>query len=267
MAVYKDLIESAQHSSKNNIAGQISFFQLNSDEMEKSGSAVRLPDISEFNKKILMTMEKEMLGVYISEHPLSDYESELQKICSVTSDNLMHAADSEEGIDGTENIDIGVYDGMKATMGGIITHRKQLTTKNGKQMAFITLEDIYGEAEGVIFPNIYEKYKPLIEEDKIVVIRGTINFKEDEIPKILADSVVDINTVINRTEAMVKIKIDGEKWNQVKNVLKAHQGNVPVIIYMDGRKSMKASRELWVEPTEEFRNEIEAIAGEGNIKC
>lgn len=193
LAVYETLVESAQNTSKKNLEGQISLFQMASDAMSSAGTSKRLPDVQAFPLNIELAMEKEMLGVYLTGHPLDAYKEKMERISSVTSDDLMQI---EEESGTAQNH--AIRDGMSCIISGMIAGKKTLITKSNKMMAFIDLEDLYGITEVVIFPNVYEKCAEEIQDDRVVAIKGTLNFKEDEAPKVLADEVLDIDTAIER---------------------------------------------------------------------
>ncbi len=188
LAVYEGLVESAQTTAKRNLAGQISLFAISSQEMNSGDTTGRLPDVHNFEKDMLLTMEKEMLGVYITDHPLNEYADRINQLSTVTSEQLAASVEAEAA-------DSEISDGMTVTMAGMITGKKNLVTKNNKMMAFVDLEDLYGDVEVVVFPNVYERYGSAVAEDKVVAVKGKLNFKEDEMPKLLADAVVDINDV------------------------------------------------------------------------
>lgn len=193
LAVYETLVESAQNTSKKNLEGQISLFQMASDAMSSAGTGKRLPDVQAFPLNIELAMEKEMLGVYLTGHPLDAYKEKMERISSVTSDDLMQI---EEESGTAQNH--AIRDGMSCIISGMIAGKKTLITKSNKMMAFIDLEDLYGITEVVIFPNVYEKCAEEIQDDRVVAIKGTLNFKEDEAPKVLADEVLDIDAAIER---------------------------------------------------------------------
>jgi len=188
LAIYESLVESAQNNAKKNIAGQISLFQTSMEEMSSGDTSGRLPEVSNFSKDLLLAMEKDMLGVYITGHPLNDYAERIKELTSVTSEQLAAAAEPEH--DQTD-----IVDGMTVIMAGMITGKKNLVTKNSKMMAFVDLEDLYGTVEVVVFPNVYERFSHTLTEDNVVVIRGKLNFKEEEVPKLLADTIVEIHAV------------------------------------------------------------------------
>ena len=192
MGIYESLMDSAQSAARHNIDGQLSLFQINAESMG-SGTARRLPDVKNFDLDILTAQEKEMLGVYLTNHPLDEYAEIIQNNVSVTSQDLAQAADSEEG----EMVESSITDGQSCVMAGIITGKKTLITKNGKMMAFVEMEDMFGPVEVVVFPNVYERSGSLIEEDSIISVKGNINFKEGETPKILANEIVDLKVLKN----------------------------------------------------------------------
>ncbi|HZK61356.1 MAG TPA: OB-fold nucleic acid binding domain-containing protein, partial [Anaerovoracaceae bacterium] len=157
-------------------------------------------------------------------------------------------------------------DGMKVTMAGIISGKKILVTKSNKQMAFIDLEDLYGIVEVIVFPNVYERCMQSIKEDNVVVVKGTINFKEDEQPKLMAEKIFDLQSIDEvLTAPSLKISIpedlnETEALSVLKEVLTAHKGNTPVIIKIDRTgKRFKASKDLWVNPGTLLKAKLEDI--------
>ena len=305
LVIYETLMESAQSQAKNNLEGQMSLFQTNAGEMQGTNRLSTLPDVSNFDDEMLIAMEKEMLGVYITSHPLENYQDIIEKVVSVNSRQLAAVLDNEEeGIEmeqGPGVSDTAVYDGMQATMAGIVTGKKNLVTKNNKMMAFVDLEDLMGTVEVVVFPNVFDKYHDIIEEDSVISITGTINFKEGEVPKLLADRIVDLKQIkamrneVDEKRAyenkqaggpkpqaggLVKIRLteevvsgdEGRALEELKSILTAYRGGHQVIIYMPPSQahpkgsSFKADDSLRVDPSEEFINRIREFAGEGNYK-
>ena len=195
MGIFESLIESAQSNAKNVLEGQLSLFQLNAETMEESQSVKKLPDVKNFEKDLLIAQEKEMLGVYITDHPLTEYRDMIERSVTVTSQDLAEVLENEESGE-THSF---ITDGMSAVMAGIVTGRKTLITKNSKMMAFVDMEDLYGTVEVVVFPNVYERYGTLTAEDSIISVVGTINFKEGEVPKLLANRITDIRALADVT--------------------------------------------------------------------
>ncbi len=257
LAVYESAIESAQNTARKNIAGQMSLFQMNAEEMSVQDLTGRMPDVTNFPREILAAMEKEMLGVYLTWHPLNEYKERIEKLVTHTSDSL----DSDEAQTGN------IADGMKVTMAGIISGKKMLTTKNNKRMAFLDIEDMYGSFEVIVFPNVYEKCAGCLDEDNIVAVKGRLNFKEDEAPKVLADTVIDLKAAAE-AGSTVKIRIPESAEHglaRVNEEMGKHRGGTPVIIYANG-KSYRARPDMWVEVSEEFKNAVIQIVGEENFK-
>ncbi|MGN0659839.1 MAG: DNA polymerase III subunit alpha [Emergencia sp.] len=307
LAVYESLVESAQASAKKNIAGQISLFAISSEEMGSGDTSGRLPDVENFSRDILLSMEKEMTGVYITGHPLSEYEDRIRQISTVTSEQLA-AVSEEHGEGAADHSGTGgrITDGMTVTMAGMITGKKNLVTKNSKMMAFIDLEDLYGDVEVVVFPNVYERCGGAIAEDKVVAVKGKLNFKEDEMPKLLADSVVSIDDVESLLEqdrsagqagrrddrktdrragsgsgtgsgngytgpepVKVRIPADADEsavLASLHEIFRDFRGNTPVLIYLQNGKIVRTSESGGVYPVIEFFDTVADIVGRPNIK-
>lgn len=173
--------------------------------MQPEMTGGRLPDVAPFDKRIELEMEKEMLGVYLTDHPLNNYKEKMEQISTLTADDIAHLAAGETGLpEGGDEAASALersfardqsnelHDGMRCIMSGMIAGKKTLITKNNKMMAFLDLEDLFGLTEVVVFPNVYERCLDAIHEGSVVAIRGTLNFKEEEAPKILADDVLDL---------------------------------------------------------------------------
>lgn len=205
LAVHESLVESAQNTAKKNIEGQMSLFDLAGESMQPEMTGGRLPDVAPFDKRIELEMEKEMLGVYLTDHPLNNYKEKMEQISTLTADDIAHLAAGETGLQegGDEAASAlersfardqsnELHDGMRCIMSGMIAGKKTLITKNNKMMAFLDLEDLFGLTEVVVFPNVYERCLDAIHEGSVVAIRGTLNFKEEEAPKILADDVLEL---------------------------------------------------------------------------
>lgn len=188
MAIYEKLLDGIQQSKKRNLDGQLSIFEVAADRDVKEDVSEEYPDIGEFPSEILLTMEKEMLGLYISGHPLNEFQKEIEaKVTLFSSDLNVHT--TEAGEETIVSDDKNLTDGMAATVGGIIAEKKTKTTKSNKLMAFITLEDLYGSMEVIVFPAVLSRYAALIAEDNIVLIHGKVSVREEEAPKIICEEV------------------------------------------------------------------------------
>lgn len=299
LAVYESLIESAQNTSRKNLEGQISLFQSNTDVMADAGTGGKLPAVANFSKELLMAMEKEMLGVYLTGHPLADYAERIEAITTINAEELNHAEENP----GTE-----LHDGDSVVMAGIISSKKTLITKKNQMMAFVQLEDLYGTVEVIVFPNVYERSVSCIREDSIIAVKGTINFKEEEAPKILANIVCpladyDENSSLRTSgygknaggyggdyggrtrnssrdagdyssgpQHMVKLVIpdtmdENEALEEIRQVLAKYPGDVPIAMMVEatGRK-FKTKSDLWVTPVDAFWDEITDLLGQENIR-
>lgn len=295
LAVYEGLVESAQNSSKKNLEGQISLFQTQAEAMNTVDAGTKLPQVAPFPKNIELAMEKEMLGVYLTGHPLNAYKDKMRRVSSITSEDLAAVAESfgdENGQHAGHGSENPVHDGMSCIMSGMITGKKTLITKSSKMMAFADLEDLYGITEVVIFPNVYDRCAEYIRDDNVVAIKGTLNFKEDETPKLLADEVLDIETAIERGFSqrgiqrnerrqtmplrreplgIIKLRIPDDmdqtmSLEQIKVNLRRHKGEYEVLIYLPGGKMIRTQEELWAEPSEMLKSQMSAILRPENVK-
>ena len=276
LAVYEQLMSSAQNDARKNIAGQISLFQMSGIDMDTGDSGQRLPDVKNFEPKILLALEKEMLGVYISDHPLNAYAERLNKLVTVTSRELEATVQSEDEAGPMQETGTAggspLYDGMPVVMAGMIAGKKNLVTKNNKMMAFVDLEDLYGVSEVVVFPNVYERCQESLTEDNVVVIKGKLNFKEGEVPKLLADSVTGVDEVegnLQGTPPRLKVRIpkdiDEKRTLQIlSHVFHENRGRITALIYLQNGRIVKSN--TGIEWTEFLEEELKEIVGESNVK-
>ncbi|MCD8148106.1 MAG: DNA polymerase III subunit alpha [Clostridiales bacterium] len=179
MMVYSSILDSVNQERKHSMAGQISLFDLVGEE-EKARYEIRLPEVDEFPKEEMLAMEKEVLGIYVSGHPLEEYEEKWRKnITHVTGDFLL---DEETG-------EVRVRDGEQAMIGGMIAGKTIKYTKKNQTMAFLTIEDIYGTVEVIVFPQSYEKYNRMLNPDDKVFIRGRVSVEEDKNAKLICEQI------------------------------------------------------------------------------
>ena len=262
LAVFEQLMESAQSDSKRTLSGQLSLFTEHQETMNQAGSIGRLPDVADFSKNILISMEKEMVGVYLSGHPLDDHRTTIEKIASITTEELIHEEENNQ-----------IQDGLTVTLAGIISSKRTLVTKKNNMMAFVQLEDLYGTVEVIVFPNVYERCKDLIKEDEVIVVKGTVNRKEEEAPKILADKIFSISEYGEEVpRSPIKLRVpsssaEEETLGRMKDIMRKHPGDIPVLIYpANGGKCLRAEPNLWVTAKDEFFREMEDLIGSENIK-
>ena len=179
MMVYNALMDQQVQTKKKSLAGQMSLFDLVSEE-EKKAYEIQYPNVGEYSKEIKLGFEKEVIGIYLTGHPLEEYEEKWRRIISaVTSDFLL---DEESG-------EVKLRDNQKVIIGGMITEKNIKYTKNNKTMAFLLLEDLFGTVEVIVFPGEYERYHTLLNEDEKVFIRGHANVEEDKNAKIVCEQI------------------------------------------------------------------------------
>ncbi|MBF1138349.1 MAG: DNA polymerase III subunit alpha, partial [[Eubacterium] sulci] len=209
LAVYEDVMESAQQNARKNIAGQMSLFQLNSEEMGSGSVSGRLPDIANFDKATLLSLEKEMTGVYISDHPLNQYKDVIDRLATVNTTQLGSKSQSEE--DGNMDGISEIQDGKELVIIGLIVGHRNLVTKKGQMMAFVQLEDLYGDVEVIVFPKTFENCAELLAQDNIIVLSGRADVAESGQAKIIAEHIVGIDEADGILELAKSAKSNGRQ--------------------------------------------------------
>lgn len=266
MAVYEKTMEGVAQNRKRNITGQVSLFDIGQTSV-KAPDAVfaTLPQIKEYSMKFMLSMEKEMTGVYISGHPLAEFKNELDVLSFHTSDLL--SSNQGDGTMGDGLTDI--TDGQIVTIGGIIVDKKIKATKNNKMMAFITIEDLYGAIEGIVFPTVYQRYAKHLEIDHMVIVKGKVSIREDEEPKILCEEIQPLQKVIMTKKLYLKISqgMDPGIYENIKPILKRYSGNVPVYVYWEEyKKKDLTDREYWITDTPSLFDELNDFLGKECVK-
>lgn len=265
LAVYERIIDGVHQDRKRNILGQFSLFDAMPLEETTTLSLDVLPNIREFPEKTLLSMEKEMIGVYISGHPLSSYEEDLREISNTTSAEIFEI---KEELD-TDKNESGLKDGSRVVIGGIIIKKQNKITKNNNMMAFATLEDLYGTVELIIFPATFEKYNKHIYEDSLVIVEGRLSVSEEDDSKIICES---IKPLVKLRKEKLYIKMSQDKpvalLDQIKRVLRQYNGTVPVYVYLEkNKKTIIAERDYWIDiNSKELINRLESMLGEDCIK-
>ncbi len=255
LAIYEKVLEGVTHDRKRNIQGQIGFFDVE-DETTISLKEDLLPDIKEFEDKIKLSMEKEVIGLYISGHPLSEFEKELTKYVTVYSNDLVELVDHPE--------ESKLRDGQRVIIGGMLIEKVTKTTRNNQLMAFITLEDLFGTIECIIFPKTFTQYMRYIEEDVSLILEGTLNVKEEETPKILVNRIKPlVKEVLNKIKIIIKEEKNLVLLDKIKPTLRQYNGNVPVYIFLEERnKTIRAKRDLWVRLDNTLLDQLKYVFGE-----
>ncbi len=289
MAVYERLLDGAQQNRKSKVDGQLSLFEM-PGEMQTVKNEENYPELKEFSQKMLLSMEKEMLGLYVSGHPLREFEEEIleQTTLDSTLINSVDTAQDEGNSGGTGGKSI--TDGILVTVGGIITDIKAKTTKSNNLMAFVTLEDLYGSMEVIVFPTVLKRYRSLLVSENAVFIDGRISIKEEELPKIICENVrmiqkKDVTNTIggnNSTDGAVKrigwkeklyikseMPEDCDMMKSVTALLKYFNGMTPVIFCKSddvGNITKCDIGDYHVEVCDTLLSELVERFGEKNVK-
>lgn len=224
------------------MTGQMSLFDL-VDEDQKAEFDIRLPDVGEYEKETRLSFEKEVIGVYLTGHPLEDYEEKWKK--SISKTTLDFQFDKEAG--GTK-----VRDGAREIIGGLIAGKTIKYTKNNKVMAFLNLEDIVGTVEVVVFPRDYEKYKGYLEEENKIFIKGRVSEEDEANSKIICESVIPFE----QTRSELWLQYEDKKSflaqeQALYEPLLASDGEDEVVIYCKKERIVKRlprNRNVRVEP-------------------
>ena len=250
MAIYEKAIATVHDNNKINVTGQINLLDMAGDVDTRD---IDMPNIAEYPKNIKLKLEKEVLGFYISEHPLSENAEALENIVNFTTDYRENLDDRQ----------MARLDGKYVTMAGILNNKKELTTKKRDLMAFASLEDMYGNIEMVIFPKTYSQYRNLIDDDNIVIVKGRLQSDESDV-KLLASEFIDIEQSNLKT---LYLKMKYKEYNMIKGVLRENLGSNPVKIYFeDKNKLVGLDSRLWVNINDEMMKNLEDRLGKENVK-
>ena len=259
MLIYGQIMDEAAQKKKTELAGQMSLFDFAAEE-DKEAFKVKIPVVAEYNKGDLLAFEKEVLGFYISGHPLEEYEEQWKRgISHVTTDFLP----PEEGELPK------VHDGERATVGGMITTKTMKATKTNKMMAFITIEDLVGTVEVIVFPRDYEKIGKMLNVDDKVFVSGRISAEEDRASKMILESIRPFSEP--KKELWIQFT-DVEEFKrrepELLSTIMDSEGSDSVIIYVKKEKMKKvlpASRNIKI--TDELLGRLYQIFGEKNVKA
>ncbi len=253
-----ELLDQKNKDRKNVLEGQLSLFDFAAEE-EKQQYQITMPDVPEFPKGELLAFEKETLGIYVSGHPMDEYlETWKNSITAKTTDFMV---DEESG-------KAVVEDGVRATIGGMITAKTVKLTKNGQQMAFVTLEDMVGSVEVIVFPRDYESKKQLLNEDAKVFISGRTSIGDDPVGRLICEQVIPFDEVPKDLWLKFADKTQYDAlWPAVTEVLRGSDGHDTVIIYLEKERAKKVLPANWhVAASAAVTESLGKIIGEKNVK-
>lgn len=260
------ILKSVESEARRNLDGQIDLFGALDGEQESGRNVYKLPDGGEeYPYDILLQMEKEVSGLYLSGHPLDHYRPVIEKVSTCRISELVG-----------ENAH--AYDEQNVTLVCTVVRTKTINTKAGGMMAFITVEDLSGSMEVLAFPKVLLAASEAVHDNAVVVIKGRVSYKEDEPSKLIADSIVDveryepdkIKTDIKSTKNGLWMKLSSmrsESFEETKNLLQIFEGNFPVYMYFeDTKQRMLAPKSLWCTQSDLLVSELERVLGAGNVK-
>ena len=239
MASYESIIDSISDNSKKSLKGQITMFDLgrNSNEQENELEKMKYSYITlkEYSEKELLSMEKEMLGLYVSGHPLEELKEQIANQTTINSMQIKKLSEDSE-----ENEKVTFKDGQTIKYAGIINSIKKKFTKTNKLMAFVTIEDLYGSSEIIIFENCYQSCSNILVEDNVVLVEGRLSIREDEEPKIVASNIKKFETVKNKSLNIDITNLNEQKKENLRGALRFFSGeknNIQVNIINNDEKS------------------------------
>ena len=300
MSVYVQILEHITRDKKNNLAGQISLFDIATDD-NKEEFDIRMPEVGEYSKEMLLAFEKEVLGIYVSGHPMEEYQELWRKYITNTTNDF--ALDEESN-------STRVQDQTKAVVGGMIADKTIKYTKNDKVMAFLNLEDLVGNVEIVVFPKDYERYGSLLLEDAKVFVKGRVSLEEDKDGKLICEQIVSFEDAAKaqgnelfqesyakgyvkgyakgygnvglrnakQPEALKKVPAgvwiqfaDAQSYaaleEKLLQTIADSDGNDDVVIFLKSTKGIKIlPPNLRVNADDTLRSRLEEVFGQGNVK-
>lgn len=257
MMVYAYVLDEVNREKKENVTGQMSLFDFFSEE-EKKEYEIQYPDVGEFGMSQKLAFEKEVLGIYVSGHPLQDYMASMEK--QITAKTTDFEPEEETGL-------AVVRDGRNYIVGGLISNVTVKLTKTNQNMAFITLEDLYGTVEVILFPRDYQKYRDLLVMDSSVYVKGRASVSE-ETGKLVAETVISMDRVPK--EIWIQVQNIGyfqEKQNMLYDVIRQYPGEQEIIIYSREEKAVKRLPSYEnISGEEAAIQELRTVFGGKNIK-
>ena len=257
LIVSGDLLESKAREKKTVMEGQLSFFDLAAEE-EKDNFQITFPNVGEYDKQTLLAFEKETIGIYVSGHPMEEYRELWEKNVTAKTSNFVVDEDGKTVVEDNSNVVIG----------GMITSKKVKTTKTNQLMAFITIEDLVGTVEVLVFPKIYEKNRPSFTEENKVFVRGRASIGDDPVGKLICEEVIPFTDIPNElwlqfeNQAFYESHID-----DVMAALRDSDGKDRVIMYLKEERKMRRLSENWaVLAGPDLLGRLYRILGEKNVK-
>ena len=260
---YEKIIDGISNVERNNVIGQFNLFDMGKED-NRASTSFSYPIKPEFSKKELLSMEKEMLGLYISGHPLDNYREIIEKRTNL---NLLEVNEYIENKN-DDTFESKISDNMDVTIGGIISNKKMKITKNNESMGFFKLEDFYGTIDAIIFPKSYGRLQNSIVEDTPVIIKGRLSLREDEEPKLICNSIEEIKLKPSKLYLKINVEMEDKVDNMLLPILTRHLGHTNVLLYYAKDKVTKKVPDRFnVDVSARLLLELKKILGEDNVKC
>lgn len=253
-----EILEQKNRERKNGMAGQMSLFDF-AGEAEKEDFQITLPDVEEYQKEDFLAFEKEALGIYVSGHPMDAYAGSWSRNVTARSTDFIVDEATEKAV---------VEDNSRVIIGGMITGKTVKTTRANKMMAFLTLEDMVGSVEVLVFPNIYESQRRFLEEDNKIYVEGRVSVGEEPAGKLICERVIPFDQIPR--ELWVKFndkKEYDEKQAEILELLKHSEGTDSVIFYLEKERARKMLPANWkVGADQALLNNLVNTLGEKNVR-
>ena len=284
LAVYESAMDASQQTRKKNVTGQVSLFDMfGGDQTEPLFEASEsYPDMADCPSRVKLQMEKEATGVYMTGHPLDEWQDVLKKMSFSTA----RMAEMEEMPDHGMSLD-----GKEAVIGGILTAVNGKATRKGDYMAFVTLEDMTGQMEGLVFPRVYQKYQPMLQEDAAVVLSGRLSVREEEAPKLIVEEICRLENwqekpgtaahtaktngmtdtptdaqTASRAERKLFIRLERENMERAAALLALDPGEIPVYLHIPAEKlTLLTPRDEWCAGSEDGLRRLREELGAENV--
>jgi DNA polymerase-3 subunit alpha len=258
MMCYIQILDSIAADKKKSLTGQMTLFDFAGEE-EKQEYELSLPDVSEYSKEQLLAFEKEVLGIYVSGHPLEAYENRIKKNVTVNSNDFAIDEETDKP---------KVLDGSVEMIGGMITTKTIKTTRNNSMMAFIMLEDLFGVVEVIIFPKDYEKFKAMLEPDNKIFIRGKVTVEEEKAAKLICQDMIPFDSIPQEVWIKYPDQAAFQKDEQsLYALLDEYDGNDIVVVFCEREKSMKKlPKSRSVKADKDLIQRLFSIYSEENVR-
>jgi len=271
LATFEKTIDGVVGVKRRNAKGQISLFAMT--DLAPPTARLNTSQIKPLNEKVKLNFEKEVMGLYLSGHPLQEFKTYVEQIMPMNLNDLHEAAKDPDFQ--------RRYDDKPFTLAGMIAKRKNMTTKAGKLMCFLEVEDLFAPMEVIVFPKVYDRVQAFLTPEAFVMVTGRLSFKEEEEPKLLADNIMVLNkenaesylrTKVRNKMAykpkrlFLKLAREGDNHQALLDLLGQYPGAMPVVLYFsDTKKKMIAPKTLWVKKERRLMESLVDMLGKGSV--